>query len=171
MDETRRSWRETADATPPLGEVELDELWRRYEEAADEAWLAAGRCEHPNITPREFRRLLLEVERDRLHAAERPPKGVQLPTRVWLLSPRPEIARQPLSPFAPHEEKVQQLVVRAETETQARLLAQQRADELEAIIEPLPAQRLRVWQDRRLSLCVDAGIGPAAVVTLEFADR
>lgn len=46
----------------PLTDAELERLWSRYEEAADEGWLSARGPFERDITPREFRRLLLEVE-------------------------------------------------------------------------------------------------------------
>ena len=64
-------WQTTAAATTPrkapqglkpLTEVEIEHLWMRYEEAADEGRIGANRRFETDITPREFRRVLFEIE-------------------------------------------------------------------------------------------------------------
>ena len=54
----------------PLSDEELAALWLRYHQAADEGWLAVRPEGDRDLTAREFRRLLVEIEWRRAAAAE-----------------------------------------------------------------------------------------------------
>lgn len=58
--EERAHWKHRP--APPLSDEELENLWRRYQHQSDEGRIAARRLDD-SITPREFHRLLIEIER------------------------------------------------------------------------------------------------------------